>query len=196
MRVSRKAAKTQQAIKEEDMQVQIVERSSAIDVAKEEAARIERALNASVRLPADAEKYRLEKVAQAEKKRIILEAEAQAEAERVKGEADAYAIGIKTVAEAKQLQKKAAAYDEFGDAARAEMTLSTLPKVAEEVGTAIYDGLEEIKLISTGNGDVGVAKVTGEVLDVIKSITKLTSNITGVQVFEGEPTRQENQKGR
>lgn len=29
------AAKTQQAIKEEDMQVQIVERSSAIDVAKE-----------------------------------------------------------------------------------------------------------------------------------------------------------------
>lgn len=49
----------------------------------QEAARIERALNASVRLPADAEKYRLEKVAQAEKKRIILEAEAQAEAERV-----------------------------------------------------------------------------------------------------------------
>ncbi|KHN72095.1 Flotillin-1 [Toxocara canis] len=77
------AAKTKQALKEEDMQVQIVERTAAINVAEEEITRKERELDAIVRRPAEAEKYRLEKLAKAEKQRIILEAEANAEAEKV-----------------------------------------------------------------------------------------------------------------
>lgn len=48
----------------------------------QEIARRERELNATVRRPAEAEKYKLEKLAEAERQRIQLEAEAAAEAER------------------------------------------------------------------------------------------------------------------
>lgn len=40
-------------------------------------------MDATVRRPADAEKYRLEKLAEAKKQHVILHAEADAEAERV-----------------------------------------------------------------------------------------------------------------
>ncbi len=45
--------------------------------------RRERELDATIRRPAEAEKYRLEKLAEAERHRIVLEAQAAAEAEKV-----------------------------------------------------------------------------------------------------------------
>ena len=39
-----------------------------------------------VRKPAEAEKYRLEKIAEAERNRVVLEAEAEAEAQALRGE--------------------------------------------------------------------------------------------------------------
>lgn len=45
--------------------------------------RKEQELNATVRRPAEAEKFRLEKIAEAEKEKIILNAEAEAEAAKV-----------------------------------------------------------------------------------------------------------------
>ena len=45
--------------------------------------RRERELEATVRKPAEAEKYKVEKIAEANKNKIILEAEAEAEAVRV-----------------------------------------------------------------------------------------------------------------
>lgn len=47
--------------------------------------RTERRLDHNVRKPAEAEKYRLEKIAEAERKKLILEAEAQAEAIAIRG---------------------------------------------------------------------------------------------------------------
>ena len=46
--------------------------------------RKEKELDSKVRKPAEAEKYRLEKIAEAEKMKIVLEAEALAEAKQVK----------------------------------------------------------------------------------------------------------------
>ncbi len=48
-----------------------------------EVARRERELDATVRRPAEAEKYRLEKIAEAERQKIVLEAQAKAESQRV-----------------------------------------------------------------------------------------------------------------
>ena len=45
--------------------------------------RIEKELEATVRRPAEAEKYRMEKIAEAKRNKVILEAEADAEAIRV-----------------------------------------------------------------------------------------------------------------
>ena len=73
--------------------------------------------------------YRLEKLADAKRNRIILEAEAEAESLRLKGEAEAYAIEVKAKAEADQMQKKAEAWKEYKEAAMIDMMLDCLPKV-------------------------------------------------------------------
>lgn len=64
------------------MQVKVVERTQAIQVQEQEILRREKELEATIRRPAEAEKYRLEKLAEANKNRIIMEAEAEAEAIR------------------------------------------------------------------------------------------------------------------
>jgi flotillin len=59
------AAKTKQRIKEEQMQIKVIERAQQISVQDQEIVRRERELEAQVQKPADAEKYRLEKLAEA-----------------------------------------------------------------------------------------------------------------------------------
>jgi flotillin len=144
------AAKTKQRIKEEQMQIKVVERTQEILVQQQEMLRRERELEATVRRPAEAEKYRLEKLAEANKNRVILEAEAESEAVsyhnfylkkyspkiiflqfkiKIRGEAESFAIHAKAKAEAEQMAKKAEAYKEYREAAMIEMLLETLPKV-------------------------------------------------------------------
>ena len=54
---------------------QVVERMQEIKIQEEEMARKEKELNAKVRQPAEAEKYRMEKLAEANKNQVILEGE-------------------------------------------------------------------------------------------------------------------------
>lgn len=77
------AAKTKQKIKEEEMMVKVIERHQQIQLQEQEIQRREKELDATVRRPAEAEKYRLEKIAEAEKQKIILEAQALAESQKV-----------------------------------------------------------------------------------------------------------------
>ena len=61
------AAKTKQHIKEEEMQINVIERSQQIQIQEQEIARKERELDSIIRKPAEAEKYRLERLAEANK---------------------------------------------------------------------------------------------------------------------------------
>ena len=65
------------------MQVKVIERAQQIHVQTQEITRKERELEAQVRKPAEAEKYKIEKIAEANRNKIILEAEAEAEAIKV-----------------------------------------------------------------------------------------------------------------
>lgn len=65
------AAKTKQAIKEEEMQISVIERAQNIQVQDQEIIRRERELDATIRKPAEAEKYRLEKIADANKYNVV-----------------------------------------------------------------------------------------------------------------------------
>lgn len=77
------AAITKQKIKEENMQIKVIERAQQINVQTQEILRKEKELDATIRKPAEAEKYREEKIAEANKNKIILEAEAESESIRV-----------------------------------------------------------------------------------------------------------------
>ena len=52
-------------IKDEQMQIKVVERGQQILVQEQEITRKDRELEATIRKPAEAEKFRLEKIAQA-----------------------------------------------------------------------------------------------------------------------------------
>lgn len=175
------AAKTKQRIKEEQMQIKVVERTQQIAVQEQEIARRERELESTIRRPAEAEKFRLEKIAEANSKRVLLEAEAEAESVRLKGEAEAFAIQAKAVAEAEQMAKKAEAWKEYKEAAMIDMYLDVLPKVAAEVAAPLSQA-KKITMVSTGTGEVGAAKLTGEIFDIVNKVPQLVKNMTGVDI--------------
>ncbi|XP_067131819.1 flotillin-1-like [Centruroides vittatus] len=175
------AAKTRQRIKEEQMQVKVIERTQEIQIQEQEIMRKEKELEATIRRPAEAERYRLEKLAEANKNRVIMEAEAEAEAVKLKGEAEAYAIEAKAKAEAEQMAKKADAFREYKDAAMIDMVLDTLPKVAAEIAAPLTQ-CKKVVMVSSGKGDIGASKLTGEVMDIMTKVPHMVSQMTGVNI--------------
>lgn len=175
------AAKTRQKIKEEQMQIKVVERAQEILIQDQEIQRREKELEATVKQPADAEKFKLEKLAEAGRNKTMLEAEAEAEAVRVKGEAEAFAVEAKARAEAATMQAKAEAQKEYKEAAMLDMYLDTMPKVAAEVAAPLSQA-KKLTMVSSGNSEVGAAKLTGEVMEIITRVPGMVKNMTGVDV--------------
>jgi len=175
------AAKTKQRIKEENMQIKVIERSQEIAIQAQEIDRREKELESSIRKPAEAEKFKLEKMAEAHKNRLVIEAEAEAEAIALKGEAEAYAIECKAKAEAEQMAKKADAWKEYKEAAMIDMMLQTLPKVAAEVAAPLSQ-TKKITMVANGDGEVGAGRLTGEVLDIMTRVPDMVNKMTGVDI--------------
>lgn len=86
------AAKIRQKIRNEEIQIEVVERRKQIEIESREVERKERELQATVKLPADAENYSIQQIAEGKRTEVI-EA-AKAESERIKqiGLAEATAI--------------------------------------------------------------------------------------------------------
>uniref|UniRef100_A0A8I3MX11 Flotillin n=1 Tax=Canis lupus familiaris TaxID=9615 RepID=A0A8I3MX11_CANLF len=194
-------AKTKQQIEEQRVQVQVVERAQQVAVQEQEIARREKELEARVRKPAEAERYKLERLAEAEKacllpflspsllflsvhrSQLIMQAEAEAESVRMRGEAEAFAIGARARAEAEQMAKKAEAFQLYQEAAQLDMLLEKLPQVAEEISGPLTSA-NKITLVSSGGGAMGAAKVTGEVLDILSRLPESVERLTGVSISQ------------
>ncbi len=119
-------AKTRQSIREEELQVEVVERQKQIEIQQQEIIRRERELDATVRRPAEAERdqleliaegyrrrtrveaeaerYKLETVATGARTQVIAAAQAEAEAIRLRGEAEAGAIKARGEGEAEAIR--------------------------------------------------------------------------------------------
>lgn len=177
------AAKTRQKIKEEQMQIKVIERAQEILIQEQEISRREKELQATVKQPADAEKFKLETLAEAQRNKTMLEAEAEAEAMRVKGEAEAFAIAAKARAEALTMQAKAEAQKEYKEAAMLQMYLDTLPKVAAEVAAPISQ-VKKVTMVSSAESPLGAAKITAEVIDIIQKVPDMVKTMTGVDVTQ------------
>lgn len=97
------------------------------------------------------------------------------------GDAEAFAIAAKAKAEAEQMQKKAEAWREYKEAAMIDMLLEVLPKVAAEVASPLSQA-KKITMVSSGQGEMGAAKLTGEVLDIVRRVPGLVEDLTGVEM--------------
>jgi len=175
------AAKTKQKIKNEEVGIKVVERSKQIELMEQEIVRRERELDAQVKKPALAEKFRLETLAEANKNRTILESDAKAQAIKAKGEAEAYAINEKSKADAEVMKQKADAWNEFKDAAMIDMVLATLPKIAAEIAAPLAN-VERIKIVSGEGGEIGISRITGEVIDIMSKLPETVQKLTGIDI--------------
>lgn len=123
------AAKIRQKIRNEEIQIEVVERRKQIEIESQEVQRKECELTATVRLPAESESYKVQMIAEGKRTQTV--EGARAEAERIKkiGTAEASAIELVGKAEADRMLKKAAVYKQYGDAAIMNIVLEALPKV-------------------------------------------------------------------
>ncbi|XP_041964481.1 flotillin-1b [Alosa sapidissima] len=176
-------AKTKQRIEEEKMQVQVVERTQQILLQEQEITRREMELEAKIKKPAEAERYRLEKLAEAERSQLIMEAEAEAESIRIKGEAEAFAVEAKGRAEAEQMAKKAEAFQQYEEGAMVDMLLEKIPLMAEEISKPL-SMTKKLTMVSSGGSEVGAAKLTGEVLDIMTRLPATIEKLTGVNISQ------------
>ena len=178
-------AKTRQDIRQEELQVEVVERQKQIEIQQEEITRRDRELDATVRRPAEAERFRLETIAAGEKARVLAEAEAEAEATRLRGQANADAIKAQGLAEAEAMHRKADAWKEYGQAAMIQQLFETLPEVANAVAQPLSK-TDRITVISTGGDDsagAGASKVTRDVTNTIAQIPALVESLTGIDLL-------------
>merc|ERR1719427_440112 len=117
------AAKEKQGIREQQIEIEVIERRKLIEVEDREIERREKELQAVVKSPAEAESYKLQTLAEAAKTKKVFAAQADAERIKMVGAAEAAAIEAIGKAEAERMRQKAAAYKQYGDAALMSLIL-------------------------------------------------------------------------
>ncbi|XP_026811051.1 flotillin-2 [Rhopalosiphum maidis] len=180
------AAKIRQKIRNEEIQIEVVERKKQIEIEVQEVERRERELNSTVRLPAEAESYRVQAIAEGKRTQTV--EVATAEGERIKkiGLAEASAIEAVGRAEAQGMMLKAQVFKQYEEAAVMSLIMDALPKIAAEI-VAPLSKTEEIVLLS-GNSNVTaeVNRLVGQLPPAVQALTgvdltKVLSKIPGVK---------------
>merc|ERR1719462_297084 len=165
------AAKIQQKIRNEEIQIQVVERRKQIEIEEQEIKRKEKELTATVRLPAEAEAYKVQTVAEGNRTKVVESARADGEKIRLIGAADARAVEAVGRAEAEKMRMKASAYKQYGDAAILSLVLESLPQIAAEVSAPLAK-TDQIVLIGGGNNTTHeVNKLMGTLPPAIQALT-------------------------
>uniref|UniRef100_A0A8B9IB74 Flotillin n=1 Tax=Anser brachyrhynchus TaxID=132585 RepID=A0A8B9IB74_9AVES len=102
---------------------------------------------------------------------------------QVTGAARAAAVAARARAEAAQTEAKAEAFAQFREAAVVDMVLQRLPQVAEAVAQPLL-GTRRVTLVAGSSGDIGVARLPGEILDVVTRLPAAVEALTGVSVTQ------------
>src|SRR6202167_4971225 len=174
----------QQQVILQAVRVQQAEREAQVKVQDAEIARRERELIATVLKPAEIERQRIETLANAERQRLMSEAEGQASAIRAQGEAEAEIIFKKGEAEAKAMNVKAAAYQEYNQAAVIDRLFTTMPEIVKALASPLAN-VDKITIVSTGNGDAsGMNKITGDIAKMAAQVPALFETLSGMPLGE------------
>lgn len=187
---------TNQQVRAEAVQVEVIEKKKQIEVQQQEVLRREKELEATVRKPAEAKRYEIEMLADATKFQLLTEAEGQAEATRsigqgeadaakAKGLAQAEVIREQGMAEANAMLKKAGAWQEYNEAAIIQQLIDHLPEVAAAISAPLAK-TDKITIISTG-GDgsgAGASKIAQDTANIIAQIPATVEGLTGVDLIE------------
>jgi flotillin len=172
-------------VRSTEIEVEIAAEEKTIELAEQQVTRKEKSLEAEVGKTAEAERHRIEQLAEAERRRRIVEAEGVAAEIQSQGQAQAEATRAVGEAEAHAMTRKAAAWADYNQAAVAEMFIKILPELAEKVAAPLAR-TEKIVVINTG-GDghgaaAGASRVTGDVAAVLGQLPAIIESLTGVSL--------------
>lgn len=174
----------QQQLVVEQVKVQQVEREHQIKVQEAEIQRVEKELIATVLKQAEIERQRIETMANAEKQRLIMEAEGKAAAVREQGGAEAEIIFKKGESEAKAMNVKAEAFQEYNQAAVIDKLLTGLPEIVRALAAPLAN-VDKITIVSTGDADsAGIHKLTADVTKMAAQAPALFEALSGVSISE------------
>merc|ERR1740131_743051 len=169
------AAKIQQKIRNEEIQIQVVERRKQIEIEEQEIKRKEKELTATIKLPAEAEAYKVQTIAEGNRTKTVEAARADGERIKLIGAAEAKAVEAVGRAEAERMRMKASAYKQYGDAAVMSLVLEALPSIAAEVAAPL-SRTDEIVLIGGNNN------TTNEVNKLVGTLPPAIQALTGVDI--------------
>lgn len=189
----------QQRIVAEQVRVEQVRKEGEVAVQEAEIARREKELVASVLKAAEAEKQRIETLAQADRQRQVLRAQAQAEQTRLEGEAqadivrlqgraEAEVIEAKGQAEAHAMKTKAAAFQQYNQAAILDQLISQMPEMVRSIAEPL-NRVDKITVVSTGGdgeggGTTGVNRIAGDITSLVAQVPALLEALTGIKMDE------------
>jgi len=156
-----------------------------------------------VQKPADAERYRVETIANARKFQLETEAVgtgaatkatgfanaevvkatgiAQADAQRAQGLAQAAIIEAQGKATAEAMRMKAESFKQYNEAAVVEMIIRILPEVAGKISEPLSK-TEKMIIINSGNGvGGGASKLTGDITQIVAQLPPIIESLTGIK---------------
>ncbi|MGB8775700.1 MAG: SPFH domain-containing protein [Terriglobales bacterium] len=174
----------QQQVIAESVKVQQVEKEAQVKVQEAEINRREKELIATVLKGAEIERQRIETRANAERQRLTVEAEGHASAIRAQGEAEAEIIFKKGDAEARAMNVKAAAFQEYNQAAVFDKLITGLPEVVKALASPLAN-VDKITIVSTGNGhSAGMNKITGDITEMAAQVPALFEALSGMPMSD------------
>jgi len=196
---------TLQQVKAQEVQIQVIEKQKGIDVQEMEIKRREKELDAQVKKPAEAERYKIETLAAAQQNKYQVEAKGEGEAKRQIGFAEADVIqrtgeadgaankarGLATadvikaqgLAEAEAMRKKAESWQLYNQAAIVQMVIEALPQIARAVAEPLAK-TEKMVIINMGGEGGGAARVTKDVTTIIAQLPPVVEALTGMKLEE------------
>jgi flotillin len=174
----------QQQVIAEQVKIEQVQKTGQIAVQEAEIQRRERELIATVLKQAEIERRKIEMLAEAQKQKLIFEADGQAASTRATGEAEAEIIFKKGEAEAKAMNVKAEAYQDYNQAAVIDKLISNMPEIVKALAAPLAN-VDKITIVSTGNSDAaGMNKITGDVAAMAAQIPALFETLSGMRFSE------------
>jgi flotillin len=186
--------KSRQQITAEEVQIQVIDKQKRIEVEQQEALRKEKELLGTVRKPAEAEQFRIETIAKAHRFETETEAAGRGEAARTlgAGEADgnkarglaqADIIRAQGFAEAEAMEKKAAAWQQYNQAAIIQQLMDALPAVASAISQPLSK-TEKIVIVSSGGDGAGASRITRDVTNIVAQLPETMEALTGVNLVD------------
>lgn len=164
---------TQQEVRAQELQVELVERQKAIELMEAEVRRRVNELEAEVIEPAKSEARKIESLAEARKEELAAQGSGEADAARLCG-----------LAEAEAMMAKAEAWAKYSDGAIADRLLSIMPQLAAAVSEPLSKTDKIVMLGGDGNGGVGAHRITRDVMKIVAELPEVLESLTGKRLDE------------